>query len=174
VDRLTNDDVWYGDPQWSPDGRTVVVHANKTPERESVRFSINKNFDLWLIDLATGKQQQLTTGPGPEISPRVSPDGKSIACLSIPRKVTHCYVWNLAILSLGDGARTLTILRSSRPPPTSRRIRARRSRSQAIADDADHLVCTFDNGLKRRLLASISARAAEKHCLRTESRRIPI
>ena len=21
IDRLTNDDVWYGDPQWSPDGR---------------------------------------------------------------------------------------------------------------------------------------------------------
>src|SRR5581483_660950 len=58
IERLTHDDVWYGDPQWSPDGKTLVVHANKTPDRESVRFSINKNFDLWAIDAATGKQWQ--------------------------------------------------------------------------------------------------------------------
>ena len=38
IDRLTDDDIWYGDPQWSPDGRTVVVHANKTADRESVRY----------------------------------------------------------------------------------------------------------------------------------------
>src|SRR5581483_10346528 len=44
IDRLTDDDVWYGDPQWSPDGRTLVVHANKTPDRESVRYSINKDY----------------------------------------------------------------------------------------------------------------------------------
>src|SRR5207244_2746382 len=35
IDRLTNDDVWYGDPQWAPDGQTVVAVANKTPDRES-------------------------------------------------------------------------------------------------------------------------------------------
>lgn len=30
VRRLTDDDVWYGDVQWSPDGRTVYCHANKS------------------------------------------------------------------------------------------------------------------------------------------------
>ena len=102
IDRLTNDDVWYGDPQWSPNGKTLVVHANKTADRESVRYSINKNFDLWAIDAATGTQRQLTTGPGAEVSPRFAPDGKSLACLSIPRKGTHRDVFNLAIVSL-DG-----------------------------------------------------------------------
>ena len=61
ITRLTNDDVWYGDPQWSPNGKNIVVHANKTADRESVpRFSINKNFDLFLIDVASKKQTQLT------------------------------------------------------------------------------------------------------------------
>jgi dipeptidyl aminopeptidase/acylaminoacyl peptidase len=101
IDRLTNDDIWYGDPQWSPDGRTVVVHANRTPDRESVRFSINKNFDLWAIDVETHSIRQLTTGTGPEVSPRFSPDGKRLACLSIPRQGSHRDVFNLAIVNAG-------------------------------------------------------------------------
>ncbi len=91
IRRLTHDDVWYGDPQWLRDGKSLIVHANKTADRESVRYSINKNFDLWQIDVtatADGKHavRQLTTGPGPEVSPRVSSDGRRIVCLSVPRK----------------------------------------------------------------------------------------
>jgi dipeptidyl aminopeptidase/acylaminoacyl peptidase len=110
IERLTDDDVWYGDPQWSPDGRTVVVHANRTDDRESVRFSINKNFDLWAIDVETKKLRQLTSGPGPEVSPRFSPDGKRIACLSIPRKGSHMDVFNLAVVTLGDGGPRTEVL----------------------------------------------------------------
>src|SRR5262249_56453026 len=99
IDRLTQDDVWYGDPQWSPDGRILVVHANKTADRESVRYSINKNFDLWAIDVQTRAVRQLTSGPGPEVSPRFSPDGKRLACLTIPRKGSHMDVFNLAVVT---------------------------------------------------------------------------
>jgi dipeptidyl aminopeptidase/acylaminoacyl peptidase len=102
IDRLTNDDVWYGDPRWSPDGKSIVVHANKTADRESARFSINKNFDLWSIDPETRGSRQLTFGPGPEVSPRFSPDGKRLACLSGPRKGTHMDVFNLAIVTLDE------------------------------------------------------------------------
>ncbi|MBI2478395.1 MAG: PD40 domain-containing protein, partial [Planctomycetia bacterium] len=37
--RITDDEFWYGDPQWSPDGKSLVVHANRTSDRESVRYS---------------------------------------------------------------------------------------------------------------------------------------
>ncbi len=107
IERLTDDDVWYGDPQWSPDGTTIVVHANRTDDRESVRYSINKNYDIWAIDIASHKLKQLTNGPGPEVSPRISPDGKKLICLSVPRKGSHRDVFNFALVDLsGDEPKT--------------------------------------------------------------------
>jgi len=107
IERLTRDDVWYGDPQWAPDGGSLVVHANRTADRESVRYSINKNYDLWAIDVRTRALKQLTSGVGPEVSPRFAPDGKRLACLSVPRKGSHRDTFNLTIVTLGDsGART--------------------------------------------------------------------
>jgi dipeptidyl aminopeptidase/acylaminoacyl peptidase len=107
IERLTNDDVWYGDPQWTPDGKAIVVHANRTDDRESVRYSINKNYDIWAIDIASKKLKQLTNGPGPEVSPRISPDGKKIICLSVPRKGSHRDVFNFALIDLsGDEPKT--------------------------------------------------------------------
>jgi dipeptidyl aminopeptidase/acylaminoacyl peptidase len=110
IDRLTRDNVWYGDPHWSPDGRFLVVHANRTTDRESVRYSINKDFDLWAVDAGTGALRQLTTGPGPEVSPRFSPDGKRLLCLSIPRKGSHRDVFNLAVVTLGEGGARTAVL----------------------------------------------------------------
>src|SRR5262245_8070397 len=110
ITRLTNDDVWYGDPNWSLDSKSIVVHANKTKDRESARYSINKNFDLYLIDVATKKQRQLTTNAGPDVSPRFSPDGKQIAYLSSPRNGPHRDVFNLARVRLGEtGPKTRSI-----------------------------------------------------------------
>ena len=66
VTRLTDDEFWYGDPQWSPDGKSIVVHANRTDDQESVTYSINKNYDLWKIDLAIARAKAIDdrTGAG--------------------------------------------------------------------------------------------------------------
>jgi len=99
--RLTDDDVWYGEPQWMPDGGSIIVHANKTKDRESVRWSINKNYDLWQVNVADRTQRRLTRAPGPEVFPRVSSDGSRLACLSSPRKGGHIDVFNLSVVTLG-------------------------------------------------------------------------
>ncbi|MFN4260926.1 MAG: S9 family peptidase [Gemmataceae bacterium] len=123
VRRITQDEYWYGDPQWAPDGQVLVVHANRTADQESVRYSINKNYDLWRIDLASSQLQQLTTGPGPEVSPRFSPDGNRLLCLSVPRRGSHADVFNLLEIELGDGGARSRVLfdhhgpqADSRPP----------------------------------------------------------
>lgn len=110
VTRVTNDETWYGDPQWAPDGKSVIVHANRTAERESVRYSINQNYDLWRIDLSDLELHQLTLGPGPEVSPRISPDGKRLLYLSIPRRGSHMDVFNLTVSDLDSTASQARIL----------------------------------------------------------------
>jgi dipeptidyl aminopeptidase/acylaminoacyl peptidase len=100
VRRLTGDDFWYGDPQWTPDGRSVVVHANRSPRQESVRYNINKDYNLWRIQLANGRMEKLTDGSGPEVSPRIAPDGRRLVCLSVPRCGPHSDVYNLLVVEL--------------------------------------------------------------------------
>jgi dipeptidyl aminopeptidase/acylaminoacyl peptidase len=100
IDRLTNDEVWYGDPNWAPGGRTLAVHANRTADRESARYSINKNFDIWLLHAETKELTRATSNPGPDVSPRFSPDGTKLAYLSVPRKGTHRDQCNLGVIDL--------------------------------------------------------------------------
>jgi len=107
IERLTKDENWYGDPQWHPDGKSLIVHANRSDDRESVRFSINKNFDLWRIELATQACHRLTDGPGPEVSPRISADGTRLVCLSVPRKGSHRDTFNVMIVDLESGGKPL-------------------------------------------------------------------
>lgn len=99
--RLTPGDHWYGDPQWAPDGSYVVCHANRNADQESVRYSVNHNYDLWKFSLADPIPEQLTFGPGPEFSPRLAPDGKRLVCLSSPRfQGPHMDVFNLLVVDL--------------------------------------------------------------------------
>ncbi|HVV99433.1 MAG TPA: S9 family peptidase [Planctomycetaceae bacterium] len=120
VRRITNDGIWYGDPQWAHDGKSLVVHANRTDDRESVRYSINKNYDLWRIDLADNSLSQLTTGPGPEVSPRFSPDGRQLVCLSIPRKGSHMDCFNLLLIDLDTSGPRSRVLFDHHGPEADR------------------------------------------------------
>lgn len=107
-ERLNDNDFehWFGDPQWTPDGKYVIGHSNRTGDQESVRYSINKNYDLWQFKVErSGPNQyreaiQLTRNPGPDVSPRISPDGKHVLYLSVPRKGPHMDVFNLCVLRL--------------------------------------------------------------------------
>lgn len=50
---LTGDDWWKSDPAWSPDGRYLSYSTDRAGK-----------LDIWLRDLATGEDRQLTNLPG--------------------------------------------------------------------------------------------------------------
>lgn len=58
-------------PDAARDGRSVVF----------VRYDGNA-IELWRLDLASGREQRLTTGGAVNVEPRLSPDGKRIAWVS--------------------------------------------------------------------------------------------
>jgi TolB protein len=69
--QLTDGPGYDYQPDWSPDGKSVVYVSYQKDALE-----------LWLLDLATGKTQQLTEGGAVNVEPRWSPDGKRIVFVS--------------------------------------------------------------------------------------------
>ncbi|GAA4007707.1 S9 family peptidase [Sphingomonas humi] len=69
--------AYASDPQISPDGKRIAY----------VRMSADVMTDrylpsIWLVDVATGRQEPLVAGPGGNRSPRWSPDGRRLAYVS--------------------------------------------------------------------------------------------
>jgi dipeptidyl aminopeptidase/acylaminoacyl peptidase len=94
-----------GDPQLSPDGRWVA-YTVATPSLQD-----NRNVGrIWLAEVATGANRQLTQGPGSDRSPRWSPDGKTLAFISSRQNGAQVWVLDLTggearrVSSLPDGA----------------------------------------------------------------------
>jgi len=82
--------VFVSDPQVSPDGgRAAFVHtAVDYDEDDYVKH-------IWMLDTATGKHRQFTSGTGKDSNPRWSPDGSRLLFLSSgrePEKKNQLYV----------------------------------------------------------------------------------
>jgi TolB protein len=69
--QLTDGPGYDYQPDWSPDGKSVVYCAY---QKDAI--------ELWLLDLATGTIRQLTEGGAVNVEPRWSPDGKRIVYVS--------------------------------------------------------------------------------------------
>ena len=65
------------DPRISPDGRRIAY-----VRRSADIMSDRMRSTIWLVDVASGEQQPLVTGPGSHSSPRWSPDGTRLAYVS--------------------------------------------------------------------------------------------
>jgi acylaminoacyl-peptidase len=82
-----------GTSAWTPDGRTLIVSANRD---EGWEYDPVES-ELYAVDVATGATERLTDRVGPDTSPTVSPDGRRIAYLGFDDRrqgyqVTRLYV----------------------------------------------------------------------------------
>jgi len=83
VTQITSGNFDDSDPAWSPDGKSIAFTSNRTDNPDS-----NENSDIWIVSADnTDKGRtllQLTKNKDTDSSPVWSPDGKSIAYITIP------------------------------------------------------------------------------------------
>lgn len=99
--QVTEKNGWQkdaGEPAVSPDGAALYYSKDVTPGEN---FEYNKDpFDtIYAIirrDLRTGKERTLVSRPGGSITPRVSPDGKSLAFIRRVDLGSRLFVRDLA------------------------------------------------------------------------------
>ena len=95
----------HGTPAWTPDGRYLIVSANR---HEGWEHDAN-NTEIYEVNVADGSVRALTDRHGPDRDPVVSPDGSKIAYLGFDDRyqgyqVIHLYVMNRN----GSGQQLLT------------------------------------------------------------------
>ena len=72
--QLTNDPKWvYWAPFWHPDGKHLVYTAADHGDETQ-----RPNYDLYWMNLESGKTTRLTFAPGADVLPVFSPDGKRL------------------------------------------------------------------------------------------------
>jgi acylaminoacyl-peptidase len=93
-----------GTPGWGPAGDRLVIAATGADDLW------HDTPALYEVDLASGSSRRLTTGSDAYAEPRVSPDGRTIACLHYD---PHRMIWqqNLALMER-DGSHMRDVQRS--------------------------------------------------------------
>lgn len=83
---------------WAPDGKSLVLSADESPERD---FSFKS--DLWMLDIQSGDKTKITNGKGYFGDAVFSPDGKHIGYTGHEREFENATLSQLYILSLETG-----------------------------------------------------------------------
>lgn len=104
--QLTQGDFDFRGPlQFSRDGKALFLSAHPVPEADHDPLES----DLYRLDIDTGALTRLTERDGPDASPALSPDGRSLAYIGFDDRRMGYHNAVLSILDLGSGqSRALT------------------------------------------------------------------
>jgi TolB protein len=103
--QLTDGPGYDYQPDWSPDGKSVVYVSYQKDAME-----------LWLLDIATGKTSRITSEGAVNVEPRWSPDGKKIVWVSTQyNRRFHVFVADVKNGALDNVARLTGEAKSSLP-----------------------------------------------------------
>jgi TolB protein len=103
--QLTDGPGYDYQPDWSPDGKSVVYVSYQKDAME-----------LWLLDLASGKAHALTSAGAVNLEPRWSPDGGKIVWVSTEyNKRFHIFVGDVRDGKLANVTRVTGETKSSLP-----------------------------------------------------------
>lgn len=92
-------------PSWTPDGRALIVSANREEDRELDPL----DSEVYEVRLEDGEITALTDRQGPDNNPQVSPDGRRIAYLGFDDRFQGYQVTDLYVLDRETGeSRKLT------------------------------------------------------------------
>ncbi|MCF6299549.1 MAG: amidohydrolase, partial [Proteobacteria bacterium] len=81
LNKRPNEQKDLGEPVFSADGKYVLFSRDSTPGKyfEYSKDSNNQIYEIYAIELATGKIKPWVSGQGGAVRPTPSPDGKSLA-----------------------------------------------------------------------------------------------
>ena len=82
---------------WTKDSKSLIFSSNRNKDYE---FQTN-NSEVYKISINSRDPQQLTNRKGPDNSPRVSPDGKSIAYVGLDDKLQGFQITKLYVMNFG-------------------------------------------------------------------------
>jgi dipeptidyl aminopeptidase/acylaminoacyl peptidase len=104
--QLTEGDYNHEGPlSFTPDGESLIFAANR---HENWQLETIES-DIFSVDLASGELTQITSEPGAEENPILSPDGERIAYIRRPNEPEPFIIGELTVMDLdGDNPRSLT------------------------------------------------------------------
>ncbi len=89
---------------WSPDGKSIAFTTKRLSGKED---AVSTNSDIWLYNLESGKEINITQGNmGYDRYPVFSPDGSKIAYQSMERDGYEADLDRLFVFNTSDGTRT--------------------------------------------------------------------
>jgi len=118
--QITRGDYDEGQATWSPDGTRVAFVSNRSDDPDA-----NDNTDIWTVSAARPGEPntdrssagpslvRVTTNPGSDNSPAWSPDGRSIAFITVTEPALIWYATNHLAVTGADGSGTPRVLTRS-------------------------------------------------------------